>query len=130
MTTFTAGTTALSPEHAPPDPTKHVNYTLGMILGADDFDQEFAWLSGRDRWLARDAIGYGTVNGLQVTVRQGPGIEPEVLVSCGSAITPHGDLVRVTPTQCASISVTRRHAAGLRRALLRHLQDRLEAHSR
>ena len=86
------------------DPTKHVKYTLGMILGADDFDQEFAWLSGRDRWLARDVLGYGTVNGLQVGVRQGPGINPEVQVSCGSAITPRGDLVRVTPAQCALIA--------------------------
>ena len=86
------------------DPTKHVKYTLGMILGADDFDQEFAWLSGRDRWLARDLLGYGTVNGLQVGVRQGLGINPEVQVSCGSAITPRGDLVRVTPAQCALIA--------------------------
>jgi hypothetical protein len=25
--------------------------------------QEFAYLSGRDRWLAREAIGYGTLSG-------------------------------------------------------------------
>ena len=28
------------------DLTKHVNYTSGMILGVDDFTQEFAYLSG------------------------------------------------------------------------------------
>ena len=87
-----------------PDATKHVKFSLGMILGADDFEQEFAWLSGRDRWLARDALGYGTVNGLQVTVRQGAGIVTEVAVACGSALTPAGHLVRVTPTQCAALA--------------------------
>ncbi len=87
-----------------PDPTKHVKFSLGMILGADDFDQEFAWLSGRDRWLARDVLGYGTVNGLQVSMRQGPGIVTEVAVACGSALTPSGQLVRVTPTQCAALA--------------------------
>jgi len=30
------------------DPSKHVNYTFGMLLGVDDFKQEFAYLSGRD----------------------------------------------------------------------------------
>ena len=87
-----------------PDPTKHVKFSLGMILGADDFEQEFAWLSGRDRWLARDVLGYGTVNGLQVTVRQGAGVVTEVAVACGSALTPAGHLVRVTPTQCAALA--------------------------
>ena len=51
-----------------PDPTKHVNYNLGMVLGVDDFTQEFAYLSGRDQWMARDLIGYGTVRGLKIAV--------------------------------------------------------------
>src|SRR5437763_106871 len=49
-----------------PDPSKHVNYTLGMVLGVDDFTQEFAYLSGRDQRLARDLLGYGTVSGLRL----------------------------------------------------------------
>jgi hypothetical protein len=94
------------------DPTKHVNYTLGMILGADDFDQEFAWLSGRDHWALRDAIGYGTLNGLQVQAKLPPEVpEPEVRVSCGTAITPRGDLVRVPAAQCARLDPwLQRHA--------------------
>ena len=92
-----------------PDPTKHVKFSLGMILGADDFEQEFAWLSGRDRWLARDVLGYGTVNGLQVSMRQGLGIVTEVAVACGSALTPAGHLVRVTPTQCAALAPWLQH---------------------
>ena len=35
-----------------PDPFKHVNYSLGMVLGVDDFTQEFAYLSGRDQTLS------------------------------------------------------------------------------
>jgi hypothetical protein len=84
----------------PPDPTKRVNYVLGMVLGVDDFTQEHAWLSERDRWLARDLLGYGTVSGLAVTVpttAQGP----EVQVTAGVGLTERGRLVRVPATQCA-----------------------------
>jgi len=101
MTTFALPASAV--EAKAPDPTKHVNYTLGMILGVDDFNQEFAWLSGRDRWLARDAIGYGTLCGLQVstdTAAKGP----RLLVSSGSALTPRGQLVCVKPAQCAYLN--------------------------
>jgi len=35
---------AATPGTVAPDPTKHVNYTLGMLLGVDDFNQEFAYL--------------------------------------------------------------------------------------
>jgi hypothetical protein len=101
MTTFALPASAV--EAKAPDPTKHVNYTLGMILGVDDFNQEFAWLSGRDRWLARDAIGYGTLCGLQVstdTAAKGP----RLLVTSGSALTPRGQLVCVKPAQCAYLN--------------------------
>jgi hypothetical protein len=97
MTTFTS----TSVPRAAADPTKHVNYVLGMVLGVDDFNQEFAYLSERDRWLARDLLGYGTAWGLAVT--SGLGTRgPEVRVSPGVALTPRGHLVRVTPAQCAS----------------------------
>jgi hypothetical protein len=87
----------------PPDPSKHVNYTLGMVLGVDDFTQEFAYLSGRDQWLARDLLGYGTVCGLRVTVdatSQGP----RVAVEPGIAVSPQGQLIRVTQAQCAYLN--------------------------
>jgi hypothetical protein len=98
MTTFALPASAV--EAKAPDPTKHVNYTLGMVLGVDDFNQEFAWLSGRGRWLARDAIGYGTLCGLAVssdTAAKGP----RIMVSSGNALTPRGQLVCVKPAQCA-----------------------------
>lgn len=106
MSTF-APATAL-PAVAPLDPTKHVNYTLGMVLGVEDFTQEFAYLSNRDRWLARDLIGYGTVWGLKVSVEAEPAGEAladaRVKVARGTALSPCGQLICVGSEQCASIN--------------------------
>lgn len=87
----------------PPDPTKHVNYTLGMILGVDEFTQEFAYLSERDRWSIRDLAGYGTLWGLALSARANGG-DPEVAITPGVAVSPRGRLIRVTPSQCASLN--------------------------
>ncbi|HLM56360.1 MAG TPA: hypothetical protein VK422_09615 [Pyrinomonadaceae bacterium] len=86
-----------------PDPAKHVNYSLGMVLGVDDFTQEFAYLSGRDQWLARDLVGYGTVSGLAVSVAYDADGRGEVVITPGAALSPRGQLIRVTPTQCADL---------------------------
>ncbi|WP_152621885.1 hypothetical protein [Archangium violaceum] len=88
------------------DPTKHVNYVLGMVLGQDDFTQEFSYLSERDRWLVRELLGYGTAWGLAVQCRKADKKEPpelEVMVAPGVAVSPSGQLIRVTPAQCASL---------------------------
>lgn len=85
------------------DPTKHVNYTYGMVLGVDDLTQEFAYHSGRDQWTARDTIGYGTVNGLRVTVGPNANGETEVNVTAGTAISPRGQLIHVPAAQCANL---------------------------
>jgi hypothetical protein len=74
-----------------------------MVLGVDDFTQEFAYLSGRDQWLARDLLGYGTVCGLRVIVdatSQGP----RVAVEAGTAVSPQGQMIRVTLAQCAYLN--------------------------
>jgi hypothetical protein len=97
MTSFVPS--SASPTAASLDPTKRVNYTLGMVLGVDDFTQEFAYLSGRDQELARTLGGYGTVGGLRVTIEA-----PQVVVSPGVAISPSGQVIRVTPSQCADIN--------------------------
>jgi hypothetical protein len=94
---------AATPDTVAPDPTKHVNYTLGMLLGVDDFNQEFAYLSGRDQWLARDAIGYGTLNGLRVSL-DNTTKGPRVSVSTGTALSPRGQLIRLQPAQCAYLN--------------------------
>ncbi|HEY0006837.1 MAG TPA: hypothetical protein VGB17_18805 [Pyrinomonadaceae bacterium] len=93
----------VSPAVATPDPSKHVNYTLGMVLGVDDFTQEFAYLSGRDQWLARDLLGYGTVSGLKVRIETSDK-GPRVLVEPGVALSPTGQLIRVSPAQCAYLN--------------------------
>ncbi|MEO8380056.1 MAG: hypothetical protein ABI779_10375 [Acidobacteriota bacterium] len=102
MTTFAAVATSLEAKAF--DATKHVNYSLGMVLGVDDFNQEFAYLSGRDRWLARDAIGYGTLSGLNLKVDTVASKGPRLTVTSGSALTPRGFLVCVKPAQCAYLN--------------------------
>lgn len=94
------------PQVAPtssPDPTKHVNYTVGMVLGVDDFTQEFAYLSGRNRRVVRDLLGYGTVSGLHVHP-DGESNNPRIVVEAGVAVSPGGQVIRVTPAQCAMLS--------------------------
>lgn len=86
---------------AEPNPTKHVNYNLGMVLGVDDFTQEFAYLSGRDQWLARDLVGYGTVRGLKITLDTDGDKGPRVAVEPGVAVSPRGQMICVPAAQCA-----------------------------
>ena len=86
---------------ADPNPTKHVNYNVGMVLGVDDFTQEFAYLSGRDQWMARDLIGYGTVRGLNVRMEVDAIKGPRVVVEPGVAVSPRGQLICVPSAQCA-----------------------------
>src|SRR5260370_6565301 len=92
-----------TPAAAPPDPSKHVNFTLGMVLGVDDLTQEFAYHIGRDQWLVRDLLGYGTVCGLHVTMVSDKG-QPKVEVAEGVALSPLGQLIRVCPAQCAFLN--------------------------
>jgi hypothetical protein len=88
---------------AAPDPYKHVKYNLGMVLGVDEFVQDFTYLAERDRWLARDAVGYGTVSGLRVEIRpEADG--PQVVVSPGAALSPKGQLIRVKAAQCLDLN--------------------------
>ncbi len=94
---------AVAPDQAIPDPNKHVNYTFGMLLGVDDFKQEFAYLSGRDQWMARDAVGYGTLCGLRVSLDQTTK-GPRLSVTSGSALSPRGQLLCVRPAQCAYLN--------------------------
>jgi len=101
MTTFTAS--PVSPLRGTPDPSKHVRFTYGMVLDAEDFGQEFAYLSARGEWMVRDLIGYGTVSGLLVTYEPN-GTSPRLVVGAGAAVTPKGELVRITRAQCADLN--------------------------
>jgi len=77
-----------------------------MVLEVDEFTQEFAYLSSRDRWLAREAIGYGTLRGLALSWQKDTTNKPlpSVLVTSGVGLTPSGQLVCVTSNQCADIN--------------------------
>ncbi len=94
--------TALS--NTTPDPTQHVNFAKGMVLGVDDFNQEFAHLAGLNRWLAHDTIGYGTLSGLRVLAKAGGAEGPQLQVMSGTALVPSGRLVCVPVDQCAVIN--------------------------
>jgi hypothetical protein len=93
-----------------PDPTRHVNYVQGMVLGVDEFTQEFAYLAGRDQWLARDLLGYGTVRGLAVDIEGDEGKTSDslqkwkVTVTGGAALDPCGRLICVPRAQCGYLN--------------------------
>jgi hypothetical protein len=96
-------TKVVTADAAPLDSGKHVKFNYGMVLGVDDFSQEFAYLSARDQWIVRDLVGYGTVSGLRVWLQ--PSADgPRVVVEPGVAATPRGELVRVALAQCAAVN--------------------------
>ena len=84
-------------------PSLHVNYTKGMVLGVDDFTQEFAYLSGRDQWIVRELSGAGVLRGLAVTAEDTAN-GPRIRVARGSAATASGKLVCVPADQCGTLN--------------------------
>jgi len=88
---------------SPTDPARHVNYTAGMVLGVDDYRQEFAYHAARAKWIVRDFLGYGTLSGLAVSVED-TGEGPRVRVAPGAAAAPSGQLICVGREQCALLN--------------------------
>jgi len=95
---MSANFTTAPPSALPPDPQKRVNYSLGLVLGVDEFEQEQFYLLERGRQHQRTLHGYGTVCGLQVTTNAS-----QVLVSPGLAIDPAGRIIQVARAQCADL---------------------------
>jgi hypothetical protein len=87
-----------------PDPCKRVNYTLGMLLGVDDFVQESAYNNERRHEIAREVLGYGTVHGLQLVVEPDGDKGPRVRVEPGMAWMPSGKPVCVDGSRCAHLN--------------------------
>ncbi len=85
------------------DPARHVNFNVGMVLGVDDYAQEFAYHSARDKWIVREFLGYGTLSGLAVTV-EADANGPRVRVTPGAAAAPSGQLICVGREQCGSFN--------------------------
>jgi hypothetical protein len=85
------------------NPSHHVHFSTGMVLGVDDYAQEFAYHNARDKWIVREFGSYGTISGLAVTVEAGTE-GAEIKVTAGSAATPGGDLVCVKSEQCGKVN--------------------------
>jgi hypothetical protein len=83
------------------DPLKRVNYTLGLVLGEDEFEKEQHYLRARDHLGVRALHGYGTVSGLTVNWNSGTG---QVEVAAGLAVDPVGRFVCVPADQCADLA--------------------------
>jgi hypothetical protein len=105
MSCFTTAT----PTRQALDPHKRVKYTVGMVLGAEEFEQDLTYLMARDRLHNRSLHGYGTVCGLRVSQRTDPDnpllpLTPsQILVSPGIAVNPQGQEIRVPLAQCANL---------------------------
>ncbi len=92
------------PGAAATDTCKRVNYTLGMLMGVDDFVQEQVYNGSRRRELAREVLGYGTVHGLDVIVEADGDKGPRLRVTPGMAWLPSGTPVCVDSDQCANLN--------------------------
>src|SRR5512147_1583017 len=86
------------------DPTKHVNYVLGLVLGVDDLTQDFTYLADRIRSVVRELDGYGTVRGLAVRRESDATHGPRIRVAPGLGVSPSGQLVCVGAAQCCDLN--------------------------
>ncbi len=84
------------------DPAKRVRYTMGLVLGVDEFQQEQTYFIARDRLHQRALHGYGTVHGLRIATRPADG-DVEVVVGPGLAVDAHGQHICVPGPQCARL---------------------------
>ena len=85
------------------DPHKRVKYSMGLVLGVDEFEQEQFYIMERDRLHQRALHGYGTVAGLEVSCKEESGV-PLVMVSPGLAVNSKGESICVPENQCAALN--------------------------
>lgn len=88
------------------DPCRRVNYSLGMILGVDDFVQESTYHSSHREALARLALGWGTLSGLEASIdlpEKTDDPRSQVRIGPGAALLPNGKLVHVDSDQCCNV---------------------------
>ena len=86
------------------DPGRHVNFTTGMVLGAEEYQQEHTYLAERNKRAMREAHGYGTLAGLEVTLENDGEKGPLLRVTAGSAAAPSGQLICVGREQCGGLN--------------------------
>jgi hypothetical protein len=85
------------------DASKRVNYTLGLVLGVDEFQQDQLYHAAGRRGHNRLLHGYGTVWGLRVNPVPG-GAEPEIQVEPGMAVDPCGREICVADLMCVKLN--------------------------
>lgn len=89
------------------DPCRRVNYSLGMILGVDDFVQESTYHSSHREALSRLALGWGTLSGLKISIDPPEKTGAPLIglrTSPGAALLPNGKLVHVDCEQCCDVA--------------------------
>jgi hypothetical protein len=80
---------------------KRNSFAYGMVLGADDFQQEFSYLRDRMKFLNRMLLGYGTVTGLEVSSASEAETAEGIVVNAGMAIDPEGNEIMLqSAVQC------------------------------
>jgi len=100
MSTFQTATAVSQPL----DPLKRVNYTFGLVLGVDEFEQEQTYFREKDKSHSRILHGYGTDYGLAVSIGNDGTSDVEVRIACGVAVNPQGQEIHVSRTMCARIN--------------------------
>src|SRR5437870_2692508 len=86
------------------EPDLRVNYSLGMVLGLDEFRQEALYFLEKEYLQYRALHGFGTVYGLKVTTTH-PGLPGEVTLTVdpGMAIDQWGRPIVLRSAQCAHL---------------------------
>lgn len=79
----------MNKEHIEVPFRKRNKYAYGMVLGVEDFQQEFSYFSDRMKLHNRMLHGYGTVTGLEVSSDEE--MATYILVNAGMAIDPEGN---------------------------------------
>ena len=85
------------------DPSKRVNYTLGLVLGVDEFQQDQLYHAAGRRGHNRLLHGYGTVWGLRVAAET-EGADPEIQVDPGVAVDPCGREICIPDRMCVKLT--------------------------
>ena len=74
---------------------KRNSFAYGMVLGLEDFQQEFSYFYDRMKLLSRMLLGYGTVTGLEVSSSSEEETATGIVVNAGMAIDPEGNRIEL-----------------------------------
>lgn len=89
-------------EAAPPP--ERVNYSIGVLLDAQDFRDEQTYHRGRLAAALKALVGFGTLAGLRVVPPVAADAELELSVQPGLAIDRFGRLIEIRAPQCIRLA--------------------------